>query len=117
MPAAAHAKDFGVLQGLLAKAYPDARKRPLVIGPDTTGCNHQSPTSSGNLQAMLAQAPEWNITTVPLYSVVPNSNLSTFLGAARGNEMCNRGAAQLAFCVGGRCGERYRWDGMQRPIY
>ena len=111
MPAAAHAKDFGVLQGLLAKAYPDARKRPLVIGPDTTGCNHQSPTSSGNLQAMLAQAPEWNITTVHLYSVVPNSNLSTFLGAARGNEMCNRGAAQLAWVRNSSLAGTPLWNG------
>jgi hypothetical protein len=65
--AEAHAKDFGVLQGVLAKAY-GARTRPLVIGPDTTGCNHQLPTSSGNLQAMLAQKPQWNITTTHQYT-------------------------------------------------
>jgi hypothetical protein len=35
--ASVHAKDFGVLQGLLAETYPDRSTRPLVIGPDTTG--------------------------------------------------------------------------------
>jgi hypothetical protein len=47
VPARVHAEDFGVLQGVLARAYPDPATRPLVIGPDTTGCGGPGSSSPG----------------------------------------------------------------------
>jgi hypothetical protein len=82
----AWAQSIRVLQGVLAKAYPDPSTRPLVIGPDTTGCGGAN--SSGDLRELLAAEPAWNVTTVHLYSVVPNVNASTFLAAAQSNAMC-----------------------------
>ena len=32
VPASVHAQDFGILKSLLANAYPQSSKRPLVIG-------------------------------------------------------------------------------------
>lgn len=95
VPASIHAKDFGVLQGLLADAYPDASTRPLVLGPDTTGCGGAN--SSGDLREILKYEPEWNVTTVHLYSVMPNVNASAFLKAAQKNTMCTRAATQLGW--------------------
>eukprot|EP01043_Picozoa_sp_COSAG02_P047776 COSAG02_NODE_4615_length_5161_cov_10.381865_7_plen_386_part_00 len=107
--ASVHAKDFGALQGLLTDAYPDVSTRPLVIGPDTTGCGGAN--SSGDLRKILQGEPVWNVTTVHLYSVLPNANASTFLKAAQENTMCARAAKQLGWLQASKLNSTRLWNG------
>lgn len=109
VPAQIHAQDFGVLQGLLADAYPDVSTRPLVLGPDTTGCGGAN--SSGDLREILQGEPAWNVTTVHLYSVQPNANASVFLKAAQENTMCTRAVTQLGWLKASKLNGTRLWNG------
>lgn len=89
---AEHARDFDVLGQMLEALYPDPSERPLVIGPDTTGCGVNQ-----ILKQYLEANPSWAVTTVHLYGNLPTANASSFLQAAQGNHLCAAAARQRQF--------------------
>jgi len=102
---AQHARDFGVLRKILHNAYPEAADRPRVIGPDTTGCG-------GDIfKQILDEAPDWDVSTIHVYSTLPDANVSTFLRAAQTNAMCTKMSQQLAWLRNSTLSHTPLWNG------
>jgi hypothetical protein len=103
---ATHALDFDALQKVLARHFPDPLARPLVIGPDTTGC-----MGYPELQEILAASPQINITSVHVYSVSPTATVDDFLESAVGNTLCLHGAKQATHLAASPLAGTPLWNG------
>jgi hypothetical protein len=106
VPPATHALDFDALQKVLARHFPDPLARPLVIGPDTTGC-----MGYPELQEILAASPRINITSVHVYSVSPTATVDDFLESAVGNALCMHSAKQAAHLAASPLAGAPLWNG------
>ena len=77
--------------------------------PDTTGCG--GPGSSGDLREILSARPDWDVTTVHIYSVDPSANVSTFLESVQSNTMCQRAATQRGWLSNSSLKATPMWNG------